>query len=67
MFTEDVEEMKSLPRQKVLDHLTKHAPALVVPYLVSISSCVCVCVCVQANAPDMESYGTVPLLWKVSW
>ena len=35
LFTEDVEEMRRLPRQQVLDHLSNHAPTLVVPYLVS--------------------------------
>ena len=28
-------EVKSLPRQQVLDHLEEHAPSLVIPYLVS--------------------------------
>ena len=34
IFTEDLQEVESLPRQKVLDHLRKNAYGLVVPYLV---------------------------------
>ncbi len=35
IFTEDVDEVKSLPRDKVVDHLEEISPSLVVPYLVS--------------------------------
>ena len=35
IFTEDLQEVESLPRQKVLEHLKKNAYGLVVPYLVS--------------------------------
>ncbi len=33
IFTEEVEEVRSLPRQKVLDHLMSCATPLVIPYL----------------------------------
>ena len=35
IFTEDLDEVKAYPRQKVLSHLMKHAPGLTIPYLVS--------------------------------
>ena len=35
LFTEDMVEVKSLPRQSVLDHFIACAPTLVIPYLVS--------------------------------
>jgi len=39
IFTEDLPEVKSIPRKQVLPHLIKHAPYSVIPYLVS--SCWC--------------------------
>ena len=38
IFTEDLQEVESLPRQKVLEHLRKNAYGLVVPYLVNTVS-----------------------------
>ena len=38
IFTEDLQEVELLPRQKVLEHLRKNAYGLVVPYLVSAIS-----------------------------
>ena len=35
IFTEDVEDVKSFPREQILSHLMKHAPHNVIPYLVS--------------------------------
>ena len=35
LFTEDMVEVKSLPRQSVLDHFIACAPTLVIHYLVS--------------------------------
>ena len=35
IFTEDIVEVESLPRQLVLDHLTSVAADLTMPYLVS--------------------------------
>ena len=35
LFTEDMVEVKSLPRQSVLDHFIVCAPTLVIPHLVS--------------------------------
>ena len=34
IFTEDMSEVKQLPRDKVVNHLSGHAPALCIPYLV---------------------------------
>ena len=36
LFTEDMVEVKSLPRQSVLDHFIACAPTLVIPYLVDM-------------------------------
>ena len=34
IFTEDMSEVKQLPRDKVLNHLSGYAPSLCIPYLV---------------------------------
>ena len=39
LFTEDMVEVRGLPRHNVLEHLSQCAPDLVVPYLVSACTC----------------------------
>ena len=39
IFTEDIEEVRSLPRQQVIDHLQSCAEDLAIPYLVSYTLC----------------------------
>lgn len=38
IFTEDIPEVETLPRPKVLDYLLRHHKKLVVPYLVCIQN-----------------------------
>ena len=38
IFTEDMPEVESLPREPVLDYLEKTSKDLVIPYLVSLCS-----------------------------
>ena len=54
IFMEDVEDVKSLPRELVLPHLTKHAPHNVIPYLVS---CSCYIMIVFFKKPDSNGSG----------